>query len=164
MQLWFAALQLSNFTTGAIWVAGGENTKLAVPPVDGEDMLVTAALALSTGTIAAALFQIPNQVRACTCPPACHSKLLLTPPAATHAHQPVVFANDPHHARRVEDAVMAWSWKEFWEHPNEPELLALMPMVKSVSAAMTTVTAFAKQHVNQHVVETFYIVGASKRG
>ena len=41
------------------------------------------------------------------------------------------FKNDPSHKRRVEDAVISWTWKMFMTiKSNEPEWLLRLPMTK----------------------------------
>lgn len=61
-------------------------------------------MALSSGTISAVVHQVPNQ--------------------------PVYYWNDPSLKKRVEDAVISWTWKMFMENVNKPEWILFLPMTK----------------------------------
>ena len=71
-------LEYSN--TPFLWITDGDNGDDAIPDPLGKDMLIAADFAVSTKTIGAALFQIPNQ--------------------------PIEFAGDPLGKRRSEDAII----------------------------------------------------------
>lgn len=123
--------------TATIWVTGGSNTD-GYPNIQSEDIQVSAALALTDHIITAALFQIPNQ--------------------------PIVFAADPTHAERSEDAMVAFTWYHYINiNSSEPFWLARLPMTKAVVRAMDTVTSYVAEKF-QHDVSQFIIAGASKRG
>ena len=79
-------------------------------------------------------------------------------------NQPIVFAEDPSHQERYEDAFIAWTWYHYINiNSSEPFWLARLPMTKAVVRAMDTVTDYiAKKNGNQ--VSQFIIAGASKRG
>jgi len=121
---------------GFIYITGGGNNPNDIPKNDSEDAFVVATVAINTGCVGAALFQIPNQ--------------------------PLYFTDEqPQPKRRSEDAMIAWTWKHFTEHPDEPEWLARLPMTKAVVRAMDTLTAWRKPVAS---ITRFTIAGASKRG
>lgn len=68
---------------GFLWLTGGKNDGSGIPSQDSQDVIVTADVAMATGTIGAAVLQIPNQ--------------------------PVAFTSDPDTRRRSEDAAIAWT-------------------------------------------------------
>ncbi len=61
-------LNLETRSNATLWITGGGNncadcgSQDAWPKATDEDIWISAALAMGTGTITAALFQIPNQV------------------------------------------------------------------------------------------------------
>jgi len=75
----------------------------------------------------------------------------------------MVFASDPQKKQRSEDAMVAWTWREFLHNTKRPEWLARLPMTKAVVRAMDTVQSFVR---NMHFrsVDNFVVAGASKRG
>ena len=83
-------------------------------------VLMCMQAAAETQTITSIIWQIPNQ--------------------------PIVFAADPTHAHRSEDAAVGFSWYEFMFGKDvPPEMVLFMPMVKAVSKGMTAVTEFVKE-------------------
>jgi hypothetical protein len=102
-----------------LWITGGgnENPNSWPVPTD-EDIAVSAALAMGTGTITAALFQIPNE------------------------H--IVFASDPLQKARTEDAIIAFTWDHFIKDPSDPTWLVRFPMVKASLRAMDAVAEFVQ--------------------
>ena len=46
---------------------------------------------------------------------------------------------DPSQKRRGEDAIIAWTWKEFMENNDDPYILLRMPMTKAAVRAMVTI-------------------------
>ena len=79
-------------------------------------------MAMTTGTIAAVVKQIPNQK--------------------------LYFLNDPRlgEAGRQEDDIIAWTWKHFLLNPTEPDWLLRLPMTKAARLAMDTVDAVFKEN------------------
>ncbi|MCK5894270.1 MAG: hypothetical protein KAG53_07635 [Endozoicomonadaceae bacterium] len=64
---------------------------------------------------------------------------------------------------RKEDDLVAWTWHQFLQNPDENERLPLQfPMVKSVVRAMDTVQALMSYKGVK--IESFVLAGASKRG
>ncbi|GMH73865.1 hypothetical protein TrRE_jg9245 [Triparma retinervis] len=98
-----------------LYVTGGSNTS-PLPTAKDEDIRVASALATGSGTITGAFFQVPNE------------------------H--VVFKEDPEQMSRTEDAIIAYTWDHFLRHPDKPEWLVRLPMVKSVLRAMDAMTEF----------------------
>ena len=86
-----------------LYITGDYNTD-APPDGSSEDLLLAEALALTTNAVCAVLFQIPNA------------------PIYFHAEQPPT--------RRVEDAIIAYTWEHFFQTPSEPEWLLRLPMTK----------------------------------
>mmetsp|Transcript_34025 Transcript_34025/g.43883 ORF Transcript_34025/g.43883 Transcript_34025/m.43883 type:complete len:532 (-) Transcript_34025:234-1829(-) len=124
-----------------MWVTGWSNEG-GWPSATDEDIVTTAALSMGTGTISAALFQIPNE------------------------H--IVFSSDPIQKSRSEDAIIAFTWDHFLKDSSDPTWLVRFPMVKAVLRAMDTVTDFVESSSLPELAgysPTYYAVsGASKRG
>lgn len=122
-----------------LWVTGWSNTS-PLPTAHDEDIVVSAALAMGTGTITGALFQIPNEK--------------------------VVFSGDPEQMNRGEDAIIAYTWDHFLKDPSQPNWLVRLPMVKAVVRAMDTMTDFVakKFQAEGYQLDYYVIAGASKRG
>jgi PhoPQ-activated pathogenicity-related protein len=99
---------------------------------------VASALASGSGTITGAFFQVPNE------------------------H--VVFKEDPEQMSRTEDAIIAYTWDHFLRHPDKPEWLVRLPMVKSVLRAMDAMTEFVQSQDLGFTAEFYTVAGASKRG
>ena len=74
-------------------------------------------------------------------------------------NQHMVFAEDPLQKRRSEDGIIAYTWARFLEHPEEPEWLVRLPMVKAAVRAMDTVTAFAKDTLHVPRLDYFSVSG-----
>ena len=130
---------LQHTSNGVLWITGGDNkiTSTPIPNAKDEDVNIAAYLACHSGIVSAALYQVPNQ--------------------------PLYFASDPTHKRRVEDASIAFTWKHFVEvDPNTPEWLLRFPMTKAAKRALDAVEDWtAKQNIP---VKTWAAGGASKRG
>lgn len=128
------------FTRNAsMWITGwGQGS--SAPTSQDEDIIMSAALALNTGTITGALFQIPNE----------HT----------------TFSSDPLLKSRSEDAIIAYTWDHFLNDPSQTEWLLRFPMVKASLRAMDAITEFAAQKLPELNTQLDYYVvsGASKRG
>lgn len=124
---------------GSLWITGGSVTSGLPSPKD-EDMYVSAALAVTTGTITGVLYQIPNE------------------------H--MTFSSDPIQKSRSEDAIIAFTWDHFIRDPTQPEWLVRFPMVKASVRAMDTMQAFIQQKRPElgATLDYFTVSGASKRG
>jgi PhoPQ-activated pathogenicity-related protein len=122
-----------------LWITGWNNGD-TLPSAHDEDIVLTAALAMGTGTIAGALFQIPNEK--------------------------VVFSSDPEQQNRGEDAIIAFTWDHFLKDPSDPTWLVRLPMVKASLRAMDTITDYvSKSHPELDCQLDYYsVAGASKRG
>jgi PhoPQ-activated pathogenicity-related protein len=123
---------------GTLWITDGDNeSPEELPTRFNYNMLLASELAMGTGLITGCLFQVPNEK--------------------------MVFSSDPIQKRRGEDAIIAFTWAHFLDHPDEPEWLVRLPMVKASVRAMDAITEFTKQKL--HVQIDYYTVsGASKRG
>jgi PhoPQ-activated pathogenicity-related protein len=122
-----------------MWVTGWSNTS-PLPTNKDEDIVMSSALAMATGTVTAALFQIPNE------------------------H--VTFSGDPLQKSRSEDAIIAYTWDHYLKDPTKPEWLVRLPMVKAVLRAMDATTEFISTMKPELGLQLDYytIAGASKRG
>jgi len=124
-----------------LWVTGGNNNyPMGLPTNMDEDIWASASLAMNSGTITGALFQIPNQ------------------------H--VTFSGDPEQKSRSEDSIIAYTWDHFLKDPDSPEWLVRLPMVKSCLRAMDAMTDFVATKLPETNAQLDYYVvaGASKRG
>ncbi len=125
-----------NHETGFLWIGGGTNyTEL---PESVNPMLLNAAL--TTNSITADLHNVP--------------------------FQPVSFLNDDRLEQRYEDDLIAFGWRKFMEggaQNEDAEWLARFPMTTAAVRAMDTITDFIYKEY-AHVVESFVVGGASKRG
>jgi len=117
-------------------IDGGGNDN-GVPKPEDNFVSLTSMFAVSSGSIGIDLQDIPNE--------------------------PLRFINDPSNRTRGEDALIAWTWKEFIKNPSNPYILLRMPMTKASVRAMDAAQQFIKQ-LGVAVPKTFFIAGASKRG
>ncbi|RYY33588.1 hypothetical protein EON62_04110 [archaeon] len=103
-----------NFNNAAaLWITGGSRTS-GVPGEFDEDVLVCASLATSTGTVCSVLYQVP--------------------------YQPIVFAADPLHKSRSEDAAVGFTWLQYMlYHNDQPEWILYFPMARAAVKAMDAV-------------------------
>jgi PhoPQ-activated pathogenicity-related protein len=112
----------------------------SIPTAKDEDIQVASALAMSTGQITGALFQIPDEK--------------------------VIFSGDPTQKSRGEDAIIAYTWDHFLNDPSQPEWLLRFPMIKASLRAMDAITEFTKSKfpdLNTNL-DYYSVAGASKRG
>ena len=116
------------------WGMGG------VPKSTDEDVVLSAALAMGTGTITGALFQIPNEK--------------------------LTFTEDPIQKARGEDAIIAYTWDHYIKDTSKPEWLVRFPMVKASIRAMDAITEFVAKSKPELGCQLDYyaVAGASKRG
>eukprot|EP01147_Barroeca_monosierra_P005306 gene5306-7078_t len=119
-----------------MYITGGSN-HASVPDGGGEDILLCAAVALTTGSACSVLFQVPNE--------------------------PIAFTSEHPPKQRTEDAIIAYTWQHFLDNPNEPEWLLRLPMTKAAVRCMDATTEFLNKHKSMNVKE-FIVAGASKRG
>jgi PhoPQ-activated pathogenicity-related protein len=94
---------------------------------------ITSGLALATNSVTAELRMVPNQ------------------PLSFHGEA----------KQRVEDEIIAYGWAQFLKGGSE-QWLARLPMTKSATSAMDTITAVMKEQGK--TVDKFVVGGASKRG
>lgn len=78
-------------------------------------------------------------------------------------NEPLTFVNDPYGPRK-EDEIIAYTWRKFLDTGDSTWPLRL-PMTKAAVRAMDTVTSFAgSDKGGKHLVDRYFVVGASKRG
>jgi PhoPQ-activated pathogenicity-related protein len=128
------SLQMSGFGSSILYVDGDDNS--VNPPSDIDPL--TEILCVSSGLVTGHLGQIPNQ--------------------------PIVFPSDPLKKRRVEDAIIAFTWAHFLNDTSNPYWLLRLPMTKAVVRAMDTIQAFTSNLPNVPKITSFGVAGASKRG
>ena len=76
-------------------------------------------------------------------------------------NQPLQFSDESE--PRIEDEIIAYSWKEFLE-TGDPNWVVQLPMVKSVVRCMDAVQDFVGNHANEtKMIEHFVLTGGSKR-
>ncbi|CAM6022213.1 unnamed protein product [Sphagnum balticum] len=121
--------------TSFLLIGQGSNTNNA-PKATDQLLLLAAALAVRTNTIAAVLYQVPNQ--------------------------PCGFSDDEWHPRS-EDDIIAYTWAHFIRNPEEVEWPLHIPMTKAAVRAMDTLQTYACKHLKIQI-ESFVVAGASKRG
>uniref|UniRef100_A0A7I4DLV9 Uncharacterized protein n=1 Tax=Physcomitrium patens TaxID=3218 RepID=A0A7I4DLV9_PHYPA len=124
------------YETAFLLIGGGSNTH-GPPTATDELLLLAAALAVKTKTLAAVVYQVPNQ--------------------------PLHFSGDEEHCPRSEDDIIAYTWARFMEDTGRVEWPAHVPMTKAAVRALDTVQAYASRQLNLQV-EFFVVGGASKRG
>lgn len=117
-----------------LWITDGDNDSPdELPTRFNYNMLLASELAMGTGLITGCLFQIPNEK--------------------------MVFASDPEQKRRGEDAIIAFTWAHFLDHPDQPEWLVRLPMVKASVRAMDAVTDFCNKKLNIPNVDYYSVSG-----
>ena len=87
-------------------------------------------------------------------------------------NQRLYFTNDPRmgESGREEDDIIAWTWRHFVDHPDEPDWLLRLPMTKAVRLAFDAVNTVFQGQKNTmnlapvNVIDEFCVTGASKRG
>ena len=120
-----------------LYLTGGDNIPQDIIQEDREDIQLASKIALNTKSIVSVMFQIPNQ--------------------------PIVFPTDSLRRQRKEDAIVGYTWTEFFRNVSRPELLAHVPMTKAGVRGMDTIEHFCRQK-DIAQIKQFVIAGASKRG
>ncbi|XP_059147475.1 autocrine proliferation repressor protein A-like isoform X2 [Physella acuta] len=125
------------YTDSAIlWISAG-NSDDSLPNTSDRHIREMASLAVSTKSVTAVINQVP--------------------------FQPTVFLDDPTRLQRSEDAIIAWTWRQFLDNGSNPEILLRLPMTKAVVRGMDTVALYAKT-ITGDFIHRFVIGGESKRG
>jgi len=133
----FVPDNLTQTEFGFLWITGGDNgNKPSTDPKD-QDNAVAAMMAVTTGMVTAALFQVPNE--------------------------PCYFAVEDFQKRRTEDAIIALTWRHFIDNPDQPEWLLRLPMTKAGVRALDTLSAWGREVAGTSITK-FFVAGASKRG
>ena len=148
----------------SLWITGGSVTD-GSPSADSEDIIVSAALAMSSGVVTGALFGVRfnylSQIYII------NSFVVVF--YVTHLKVPnehITFAADPIQKSRTEDAIIAYTWDHFLNDPSQPEWLVRFPMVKASLRAMDAMKEFCVKSFPEKNLELDYfaVAGASKRG
>ncbi|XP_055877302.1 autocrine proliferation repressor protein A-like [Biomphalaria glabrata] len=121
--------------TAFLWI--GDHSSTYDITMEEQFIQTMTALAVSTGTVCGVIYQVP--------------------------FQPIVFKDDPDSKSRVEDAIIAWTWRKFLDNGTNPEILLRLPMTKAVVRGMDTLSAFAKPYTG-FAINKFVVGGESKRG
>jgi PhoPQ-activated pathogenicity-related protein len=117
-----------------LWITDGDNDSPdELPTRFNYNMLLASELAMGTGVITGCLFQVPNEK--------------------------MVFTSDPLQKRRGEDAIIAFTWAHFLDHPDQPEWLVRLPMVKASVRAMDAVTDFCNKKLNIPNLDYYSVSG-----
>lgn len=129
-----------DYTRNATLYITGGNVNSGPPQASDEDIWVAATLAMEAGVVTGALFGVPNE----------HT----------------TFALDPKQQSRTEDAIIAYTWDHFINHPDQPDWLVRFPMVKASLRAMDAIKQFSQQTFPEleSSFDYFVVAGASKRG
>ncbi|KAL2636439.1 hypothetical protein R1flu_007918 [Riccia fluitans] len=122
--------------TALLVVAGGSNNGIGPTPSD-ELLILAATVAVKTGSLAAVVYQVPNQ--------------------------PCTFTSEHPPRPRSDDELVAYTWSYFLDNPDKTEWPLKFAMTKAVVRAMDTVQAYAKDSMKVEV-DNFVVTGASKRG
>ena len=103
-------------------IDGGSNKPGRI--ISEDDSMVRGCqwIAKTTRTICAVLKQVPNER--------------------------LYFLNDPRmgESGRTEDEIIAWTWRHFMDHPDQPDWLLRLPMTKAARLALDTVDAVFKDN------------------
>lgn len=130
--------QIDHLDFGILWIAGGFNTDLPPGPGDINNEVISM-LANDTKVIAGYVKQVPNQ--------------------------PVVFWNDPDEEVRIEDTIIAWTWRTYLDAPvKDNTVIARMPMTKAAKRGLDTIYEFTRDNIPGADIQRFGITGVSKRG
>jgi len=108
-----------------IYNTGGNNHQ-GCPHLLSEDMIIGSLIAVSTKTITAVLYQIPNQ--------------------------PVVFYDEQPPVERSEDSAIAYTWRHYLNDQSNPFWLMRLPMVKAVVRSMDTITSYTNGQVTEFII------------
>lgn len=119
---------------GCLYITGGSNNNDPVDPARDAELVLVRTVATRVGIVCAIQRQNPNGR--------------------------FKFFEDPENKYRSGDDLIAFTMKYFMErHRDDPEALLLVPMTKSATRGLDTITKFADKRINR-----FFVTGASKRG
>jgi PhoPQ-activated pathogenicity-related protein len=120
-------------------IIGFNNDIVDLPPEDDSNNLAIANIANETKVITAYIKHVPNQ--------------------------PIVFADDPDQRIRIEDQIIAWTWRSYIDSSTpDNRVLARMPMTKAAKRGLDTIYEFALEYVPGANIQRFGVTGVSKRG
>ncbi|CAH1800625.1 unnamed protein product [Owenia fusiformis] len=129
------------FDTAFLFIGAGMNDEPELPDPETSNLLDGAArVSQRTQMVGAYLMQVPQQ-----------------PVTLPKSSRPDL--------ERVEDSIIAWTWREYIEgNATDPELLLYYPMVKASVRAMDTIANFTMTQDQRFNITKFFTAGASKRG
>jgi PhoPQ-activated pathogenicity-related protein len=80
-------------------------------------------------------------------------------------NQPLIFADDPTQTPRVENEIIAWTWRSYLNNPTpDNTVLARMPMTKAAKRGLDTLYEFTQANVPGTDLQRFAVAGASEGG
>lgn len=79
-------------------------------------------------------------------------------------YQPIVYGNDPEQKRRSEDDSIAYTWRQYIDNPEDPEILLQFPSTKAAVKALDAIQEFTKQARPETNINKFLVAGGSKVG
>jgi PhoPQ-activated pathogenicity-related protein len=122
-----------------VYITGGDNhNPNSFPSAGDEGLLIAATVATGAQTVAAVLWQVPNQ--------------------------PLEFPIDPFNMSRSEDAAIALTWWKFINDPSDPNWILEYPMTKAGVKCLDMLEAVFPQYISNTPINKFLVAGASKRG
>ncbi|KAI3390015.1 hypothetical protein SNEBB_007603 [Seison nebaliae] len=131
--------EIKNFTTAYMYIGLGGNNPNYVPKMDDKFNEFISMMALSTGSVAFVIRNVPNQS--------------------------IIFNDDPLQMHRSEDEIIAFTWYKYIEmNGSKPEWLIRFPMTKAAVRAMDTVADFSGKIDYRLKLDKFFVCGESKRG
>eukprot|EP01087_Luapelamoeba_hula_P008307 TRINITY_DN2073_c0_g1_i1.p1 TRINITY_DN2073_c0_g1~~TRINITY_DN2073_c0_g1_i1.p1 ORF type:complete len:299 (+),score=41.53 TRINITY_DN2073_c0_g1_i1:43-939(+) len=131
------SLDYAHSGTSFIWLGGGSIRDPPPTSLDGAPgSIVTEILCVSSRTISVHVPGLPNE--------------------------PLTFNRDGQ--SRNEDGLLAYGWRYFLNHTDQPFWLPQLPMVKAAVKSMDAVQEFIDQQNWGFRVNDFVVCGASKRG
>jgi PhoPQ-activated pathogenicity-related protein len=107
--------------------------------LDADLELIPKRICVEGGAVTTILWQIPNE--------------------------PITFNDEPGNPR-VEDAIIAYTWRKFIDNPDKPEKVLQFPMTKAAVRSLDATQDFVKslKHPKVPKPKNFVVAGASKRG
>lgn len=127
---------MADADTAFLYINGGVNRAFD-NPYTSIDPVVTQ-FSVNTGLIGISLRNVPNE--------------------------PIVFTGEAAQKKRVEDALIAYTWSHWTNNTAEFDWLLRMPMTKSAIKAMDALQDWSRNTTGITPITRFIVAGASKRG
>jgi PhoPQ-activated pathogenicity-related protein len=120
-------------------IAAGFNDQDEIPGIADSNNVAVVRTANETKAIAGYVGQVPNQ--------------------------PIIFEDDPGHKIRIEDQIIAWTWRSYFDaFIPDNTVIARMPMTKAAKRGLDTIFEFTQTFVPGTNIQRFGVTGISKRG